>query len=285
MKVFRAAARKTRVFNFINSHSCKRAYWAQEFVLLRVNQTRIWKYINNLVEVLNKRAVEADEEVQRLEGLIAETRTEVGTVPSQVCIHVCVCVCVHQFTNTDPLFHCSTTLTHPSIIDQSTLSLFSLQLGNLKSQLDADYAPKLAQVLLEVSQLRDEVRMGRARERALLLYGLLAMLLLVAGLVGRQVCYELLQVIVLCSCSICCSKSYLILICFTLSLHRAGWQLYKSHHRPCHGVRVHHHRHTSARTTAARHCRCCCQAVRPTRQRFAVIEQAEYYVLRDHEGV
>ncbi|KAF5839526.1 hypothetical protein DUNSADRAFT_597 [Dunaliella salina] len=56
----------------------------QEFVLLRVNQTRIWKYINSLVDVLNKNAAEADEEVQRLERIIAEMRLEVGQVPAQV---------------------------------------------------------------------------------------------------------------------------------------------------------------------------------------------------------
>jgi len=49
-----------------------------------VNQTRIWKYINSLVDVLNKNAAEADEEVQRLESVIAEMRLEVGQVPSQV---------------------------------------------------------------------------------------------------------------------------------------------------------------------------------------------------------
>jgi hypothetical protein len=61
------------------------------------------------------------------------------------------------------------------------------QIEALKREMDAHYAPQLARVLLEVSDLRAEVRTGRARERALLLYGLLAMLLLVAGLLGRQV--------------------------------------------------------------------------------------------------
>ena len=63
----------------------------QEFVLLRVNQTRIWKYINSLVDVLNRNAAEDNEEVERLEGKIAEMRSEISSVPSLVgtCGGVC----------------------------------------------------------------------------------------------------------------------------------------------------------------------------------------------------
>lgn len=62
-----------------------------------------------------------------------------------------------------------------------------LQMEALRLQMEAHITSQLTQVLQEVADLRAEVRAGRARERALLLYGLLAMVLLVGGLLRRQV--------------------------------------------------------------------------------------------------
>ncbi len=57
---------------------------SQEFVLLRLNQTRTWQYIAGLVEVLNRNAAEAGQELDTLEKALTALETRVNALPAMV---------------------------------------------------------------------------------------------------------------------------------------------------------------------------------------------------------
>lgn len=56
----------------------------QEFVIMRLNQTRTWRYIVSLVDVLNRNAAGAHDEFVRLETQMGELRAALDGLPQQV---------------------------------------------------------------------------------------------------------------------------------------------------------------------------------------------------------
>jgi hypothetical protein len=66
------------------THTIRHPTTAQEFLVLRINQTRVWHYLSGLVGAMNEHAALQQERLYSLETQVAELRAALALASTQV---------------------------------------------------------------------------------------------------------------------------------------------------------------------------------------------------------